>query len=65
VRRRGPAAETYTGLIGQAARRGLKADTAAISDAVDSQNGGTDGAPVIRDLSDFEDACEDAGYDFG
>ena len=48
----------------QAANLALEAETAGIRTAVDDRNAGADGAPVIPVLSDFEDACKDAGFNF-
>ena len=48
----------------QAANLGLEAETAGIRAAVDDRSGGTDGAPVIPVLSDFENACKNAGFNF-
>lgn len=60
----GAGGDVYRDFISSAAALGLESSTPAIRDAVDDQNGGEGGDPVIRDLGEFEDACKGAGYDF-
>lgn len=50
--------------ISAAAKSGADSTTPEIRDLVDDRNGGQDGAPIITDQGGFEDACENAGYDF-